>query len=97
MTALINKQRMLILLYSLAYYIVGVEAACVGNLCLKQTRYRTFIDSGQSFTTLPEEIFRKVALEIDRHVNATVVSSEDSPWEYCYETRYTTSVKQRQR
>lgn len=69
---------------------MGVEACCIGNSCLKQTSFRTLIDSGQSFTYLPEEIYRKVALEIDRHINATFKRVEGGPWDYCYETRYTT-------
>ena len=71
-------------------YFVGVEACCVGNSCLKQTNFTTLIDSGQSFTFLPEEIYREVALEIDSHINATVKKIDGGPWEYCYETRYTT-------
>ncbi|XP_010491661.1 PREDICTED: aspartic proteinase-like protein 1 [Camelina sativa] len=67
-------------------YIVGVETCCVGNSCLKQTSFRTYIDSGQSFTYLPEEIYRKVAVEMDRHINATMKSFEDVSWEYCYES-----------
>ncbi|KAL1207894.1 Aspartic proteinase-like protein 1 [Cardamine amara subsp. amara] len=67
-------------------YVVGVEACCIGNSCLKQTNFRALIDSGQSFTYLPEEIYRKVAVEIDRHVNAAITSVEGVEWEYCYET-----------
>jgi len=84
---------MLIFVYS-SGYIVGVEACCIGNSCLKQTSFTTFIDSGQSFTYLPEEIYRKVALEIDRHINATSKNFEGVSWEYCYESRYTNSIKQ---
>lgn len=69
---------------------MGVEACCIGNSCLKQTSFRTFIDSGQSFTSLPEEIYQKVALEIDRHINATMKRVKGGPWDYCYESRYTT-------
>ncbi|KAF3568766.1 hypothetical protein DY000_02019379 [Brassica cretica] len=65
-------------------YFVGVEACCVGNSCLKQSSFKTLIDSGQSF--LREEIYRGVAVEIDSHVNATVKKLEGAPWEYCYET-----------
>ncbi|CAH2073309.1 unnamed protein product [Thlaspi arvense] len=67
-------------------YIVGVEACCIGNSCLKQTSFRTLIDSGQSFTYLPEETYREVALEIDSHVNATIKRVKGGPWDYCYET-----------
>ncbi|CAN8298975.1 unnamed protein product [Cochlearia groenlandica] len=67
-------------------YIVGVEACCIGNSCLKQTSFTTFIDSGQSFTFLPEKVYREVALEIDSHINATTKRIKDGPWEYCYKT-----------
>ncbi|KAJ0265993.1 Aspartic proteinase-like protein 1 [Hirschfeldia incana] len=67
-------------------YIVGVEACCIGNSCLKQTSFETLIDSGQSFTILPEAIYREVAAEIDSHINATVTKIDGGPWEYCYET-----------
>ncbi|KAJ4883119.1 Aspartic proteinase-like protein 1 [Raphanus sativus] len=67
-------------------YIVGVEACCIGNSCLKQTNFTTLIDSGQSFTFLPQVVYREVALEIDSHINATAKKVEDGPWEYCYET-----------
>lgn len=74
-----------------------METCCIGNACLKQTSFRTYIDSGQSFTYLPEEIYRKVALEIDRHINATIKSFEGVSWEYCYESRYIYALKQRHR
>lgn len=77
---------MLIFVYSVAY-IVGVEACCIGNSCLKETSFKTLIDSGQSFTSLPEEIYRQVAVEIDSHINATVKKIEGGPWDYCYEAR----------
>uniref|UniRef100_A0A1J3H0U7 Aspartic proteinase-like protein 1 n=2 Tax=Noccaea caerulescens TaxID=107243 RepID=A0A1J3H0U7_NOCCA len=67
-------------------YIVGVEACCVGNSCLKQTSFKTLIDSGQSFTSLPEDVYREVAVEIDRHVNAKIKRLKGGPWDYCYET-----------
>ncbi|CAN7036097.1 unnamed protein product [Brassica oleracea var. botrytis] len=73
-------------------YFVGVEACCVGNSCLKQTNFTTLIDSGQSFTFLPEEIYREVAVEIDSHINATVKKFEGAPWEYCYETSFEPKV-----
>ncbi|KAF3567042.1 hypothetical protein DY000_02019380 [Brassica cretica] len=73
-------------------YIVGVEACCIGNSCLKQTNFTTLIDSGQSFTFLPEVIYREVAVEIDSHINATVKKFEDAPWEYCYETSFEPKV-----
>ncbi|KAF5480805.1 hypothetical protein F2P56_001518 [Juglans regia] len=67
-------------------YIVGVEACCIGNSCLKQTNFRALIDSGTSFTFLPDEIYEKITKEFDRHVNSTRSSYEGSPWKYCYES-----------
>ncbi|KAG6657505.1 hypothetical protein I3843_04G088000 [Carya illinoinensis] len=65
-------------------YIIRVEASCIGNACLEQTSFRALIDSGTSFTFLPDELYEKVAKEFDRHVNATRSSYEGSPWKYCY-------------
>ncbi|KAE7998146.1 hypothetical protein FH972_002720 [Carpinus fangiana] len=67
-------------------YIVGVEACCIGNSCIKQTSFRALIDSGTSFTFLPDEAYEKIAKEFDRHVNATRSSYEGSPWKYCYKS-----------
>ncbi|KAF5458104.1 hypothetical protein F2P56_022164 [Juglans regia] len=65
-------------------YIIRVEASCIGNACLEQTSFRALIDSGSSFTFLPDEVYEKVAKEFDRHVNATRSSYEGFPWKYCY-------------
>ncbi|XP_010546403.1 PREDICTED: aspartic proteinase-like protein 1 [Tarenaya hassleriana] len=67
-------------------YIVGVDTCCVGNSCLKGSNFRTLIDSGSSFTYLPEAIYQKVAYEFDRRINATISSFDGFPWEYCYKT-----------
>ncbi|XP_059432166.1 aspartic proteinase-like protein 1 [Corylus avellana] len=67
-------------------YIAGVEACCIGNSCIKQTSFRALIDSGTSFTFLPDEAYEKIAKEFDRHVNATRSSYEGSPWKYCYKS-----------
>lgn len=64
-----------------------MEACCVGNSCLKQTSFKILIDSGQSFTSLPEDVYREVAVEIDRHVNAKIKRLKGGPWDNCYETR----------
>lgn len=45
-------------------YMVGAESFCVGNLCLKETRFQLLIDSGSSFTFLPNEIYQKVVMEV---------------------------------
>ncbi|XP_050366611.1 aspartic proteinase-like protein 1 isoform X2 [Argentina anserina] len=67
-------------------YVVGVEACCVGNTCLKQTSFRALIDSGTSFTFLPEVVYDKIVVEFDKRVNATITSFEGVPWKYCYKT-----------
>lgn len=67
-------------------YIVGVESCCIGNSCLKQTSFRALVDSGTSFTFLPEEVYDKIAVEFDKRVNATIASYAESPWKYCYNT-----------
>ncbi|KAH7520649.1 hypothetical protein FEM48_Zijuj08G0167600 [Ziziphus jujuba var. spinosa] len=67
-------------------YMVGVEACCVGNSCLKQSSFKALVDSGTSFTFLPQEVFQKVSEEFDRQVNATSTNDEASPWKYCYKT-----------
>lgn len=45
-------------------YIIGVEAGCVGSSCLQNTSFRTLVDSGTSFTFLPEEVYQKVVQEV---------------------------------
>ncbi|XP_030974434.1 aspartic proteinase-like protein 1 [Quercus lobata] len=67
-------------------YIVGVDACCIGNSCLKLTSFRALIDSGASFTFLPDEVYEKIVKEFDRHVNATRSSFEGYPWKYCYKS-----------
>ncbi|XP_010261202.1 PREDICTED: aspartic proteinase-like protein 1 isoform X2 [Nelumbo nucifera] len=65
-------------------YIVGVEGCCIGNSCLHQTGFQAQIDSGSSFTFLPDEVYQKVVTEFDRQVNATR-SYKGSLLDYCYE------------
>ncbi|KAH1216044.1 Aspartic proteinase-like protein 1 [Glycine max] len=64
-------------------YMVGVESFCVGSLCLKETRFQALIDSGSSFTFLPNEVYQKVVTEFDKQVNASRIVLQSS-WEYCY-------------
>ena len=45
-------------------YIVGVEACCIGSSCIKQTSFRALVDSGASFTFLPDESYRNVVDEV---------------------------------
>ncbi|KAG8474972.1 hypothetical protein CXB51_031691 [Gossypium anomalum] len=67
-------------------YIVGVEACCIGNSCLKQTGFSAVVDSGTSFTFLPNEVYERIAKEFDRRINATTTSYPGYPWKYCYKS-----------
>lgn len=67
-------------------YIVGVEACCVGTSCLKQSSFSALVDSGTSFTFLPDDVFEMIAEEFDTQVNASRSSFEGYSWKYCYKT-----------
>ncbi|XVF15127.1 hypothetical protein REPUB_Repub09cG0122700 [Reevesia pubescens] len=67
-------------------YIVGVEACCIGNSCFKQIGFSAVVDSGTSFTFLPNEVYERIAKEFDRRVNATITSYPGYPWKYCYKS-----------
>ncbi|XP_031264338.1 aspartic proteinase-like protein 1 isoform X1 [Pistacia vera] len=67
-------------------YTVGVEDCCIESSCLKQTSFTALLDSGSSFTFLPNEVFERVAQEFDRQINATISSFEGYPWKYCYKS-----------
>ncbi|EOX92199.1 hypothetical protein QUC31_003519 [Theobroma cacao] len=67
-------------------YTVGVEACCIGDSCLKQTGFSAVVDSGTSFTFLPNEVYERIAKEFDRRVNSTITSYPGYPWEYCYKS-----------
>ncbi|KAB5556536.1 hypothetical protein DKX38_007445 [Salix brachista] len=67
-------------------YIVGVEASCVGTSCLKQSSFSALVDSGTSFTFLPDDVFEMIAEEFDTQVNASRSSFEGYFWKYCYKT-----------
>ncbi|XWS33287.1 hypothetical protein CRYUN_Cryun22dG0068400 [Craigia yunnanensis] len=67
-------------------YIIGVDACCIGNSCLKQTGFTAVVDSGTSFTFIPNEVYERIAKEFDRRVNATITSSPGYPWKYCYKS-----------
>ncbi|CAM8881795.1 hypothetical protein QQ045_020258 [Rhodiola kirilowii] len=66
-------------------YIVVVDATCIGNSCLKETNFEAMIDSGTSFTFLPNAIYESVVQEFDKLVEEKQSSYEGSPWKYCYE------------
>ncbi|THU52159.1 hypothetical protein C4D60_Mb10t01050 [Musa balbisiana] len=67
-------------------YIVAVESFCLGSSCPGKTSFHALIDSGSSFTFLPNDIYKRVTLEFDRQVNVSKrATNNESPWEYCYE------------
>lgn len=65
-------------------YIIGVDNFCVGTRCLGKTNFQALVDSGSSFTFLPDEIYRRVTMEFDKQIHASRLDYKDSPWEYCY-------------
>ncbi|PHT31846.1 Aspartic proteinase-like protein 1 [Capsicum baccatum] len=67
-------------------YVVGVESCCVGSSCIDQTNFKAIVDSGTSFTFLPDQIYNRVVKEFDGKVNATKASFEGYPWQYCYKS-----------
>ncbi|XP_031094576.1 aspartic proteinase-like protein 1 isoform X1 [Ipomoea triloba] len=67
-------------------YVVGVEMCCVDSTCLQQTSFKALVDSGTSFTFLPNEIYDKVVQEFNRQVNAAKTRFDGYPWEYCYKS-----------
>ncbi|KAK6150456.1 hypothetical protein DH2020_015388 [Rehmannia glutinosa] len=67
-------------------YIVGVDACCIGSTCLDHTNFEMLVDSGTSFTFLPDQIYERVVDEFDKQVNASKSSFEGYPWQYCYKS-----------
>ncbi|XP_073103650.1 aspartic proteinase-like protein 1 isoform X1 [Elaeis guineensis] len=65
-------------------YIVEVESFCIGSQCLGKTIFHALVDSGSSFTSLPDNVYKRVTTKFDRQVNASRLVYSDSPWEYCY-------------
>ncbi|KAK9110629.1 hypothetical protein Sjap_018689 [Stephania japonica] len=65
-------------------YVVGVEGFCIGESCVDRVSLQALVDSGSSFTFLPDNVYEKVSKEFDSKVNATRTNFEGSPWEYCY-------------
>ncbi|KAG8383485.1 hypothetical protein BUALT_Bualt04G0018200 [Buddleja alternifolia] len=59
-------------------YIVGVDACCIESSCLEDTKFEMLVDSGTSFTFLPEKF--------DRQVNASKSTFQGYPWQYCYKS-----------
>ncbi|KAK4483625.1 hypothetical protein RD792_010825, partial [Penstemon davidsonii] len=68
-------------------YIVGVDTCCIGSSCLENTEFQVLVDSGTSFTFLPDQVYERVVNEFDRQVNASKSSFKGYPWQYCYKSR----------
>ncbi|XP_051140722.1 aspartic proteinase-like protein 1 isoform X2 [Andrographis paniculata] len=67
-------------------YIVGVDDCCIGSSCLNLMNFEMLVDTGSSFTFIPDQIYKKVADEFDRQLNASKASFPGYPWQYCYES-----------
>ncbi|KAJ4701283.1 aspartic proteinase-like protein 1 [Melia azedarach] len=65
-------------------YFVEVESYCVGSTCLQQSGFQALVDSGASFTYLPNDIYDKVVLKFDKLVKAERISLQGNSWKYCY-------------
>ncbi|KAK3155300.1 hypothetical protein QOZ80_2BG0201490 [Eleusine coracana subsp. coracana] len=65
-------------------YVVNVSKSCIGRVCLEDTSFQALVDSGTSFTFLPQEIYKTVTMEFDKQITASRVSIEDKTFEYCY-------------
>ncbi|PIN07378.1 Aspartyl protease [Handroanthus impetiginosus] len=66
-------------------YIVEVENYCVGSSCLMQTGHKAQVDTGSSFTYLPNESYEQIVSEFHRQVNVTKIATQG--FENCYKAR----------
>ncbi|URE03601.1 PPR repeat [Musa troglodytarum] len=67
-------------------YIIAVESLCIGSRCPGKTSFHALVDSGSSFTFLPDNVYKRVTMEFDTQVNVSRLATDnESPWEYCYE------------
>ena len=46
------------------YYIIELDRFCVGHKCLEQSGLQALFDTGSSFTFLPQDIYKRVSLEV---------------------------------
>lgn len=56
--------------WSSVTYVVGVESCCFGSSCIEQTSFKAIVDSGTSFTFLPDQIYDRVVKEASLHLLA---------------------------
>lgn len=45
-------------------YIIGVEKVCISTTCLDETNFNAQFDSGTTFTSLPDDIYKAVVKEV---------------------------------
>lgn len=59
--------------WSSVTYVVGVESCCFGSSCIEQTNFKAIVDSGSSFTFLPDQIYDRVVKEVSLHLLAALL------------------------
>lgn len=58
---------MMVIDYGLCFsitYIVQVDSFCIKNQCIGKTSFQALVDSGSSFTLLPQDVYKKITLEV---------------------------------
>lgn len=65
-------------------YIIEVESCCISSSCPELTRFKALVDSGTSFTYLPNVVFGRVVKEFDRQFKGAKTSFDGYSWQYCY-------------
>eukprot|EP00252_Welwitschia_mirabilis_P008002 TRINITY_DN1970_c0_g1_i4.p1 TRINITY_DN1970_c0_g1~~TRINITY_DN1970_c0_g1_i4.p1 ORF type:complete len:417 (-),score=79.60 TRINITY_DN1970_c0_g1_i4:152-1402(-) len=68
-------------------YIVGIEAIHVGSVSINISAFKSVIDSGTSFTYLPQDAYKALVKEFNKQVNYPRAHYKELPWAYCYEAR----------
>ncbi|XP_051139067.1 aspartic proteinase-like protein 1 isoform X2 [Andrographis paniculata] len=64
-------------------YFVEVEMYCVEGTCLKQTGNTAQVDTGSTFTFLPDDSYDQVVAEFHRQANASRTTYD--VFDYCYQ------------
>lgn len=65
-------------------YIIEVESFCIETHCIGKGSFQAIVDSGTSFTFLPNSVYKRVTAEFDKLVNASRQAYDETPFEYCY-------------
>lgn len=55
---------LLLITWSSSTYVIGVEASCIKDSCLKMTSFKAQVDSGTSFTFLPGHVYDAITEEV---------------------------------